>query len=591
MENITPIAVTLVAMVVPSMESTDDPPVPPTVASALPNPCRDSVLYQSEAGGSAPFPSSESTPSPPSPPVSQKPRTFQGKAPPISKKVRPSLSSSSPPVSKRVTCSSSSHQSPSKPIGPPRPPSKVSIPTPTSERVQPKRKSSADTTYHPPEKKSKKKPTPVASTESSPKRSSRGSKKSKLPKVPISTVDPATVQCFVDASKASVYQRWFGSRELWFEQVVILDDFPELHEFLKLRKWVNTVTHLSAPHPILVREFFANLDRTVIAEGHPGCVSAFVRGHRVPFGPSTIASLLQVESIRNPTYGKHFNPDQSLMGRVLTGRDDYIWDKQEILVTHLTPFYRVLHRVALYNWFPNSHLSAVTLEIGKFLYAVGTNVSIDLPSLIFDRVLEASESTGTRNKLPFPSLVQRVLMDAHPPLTTHDYQVQNPILSKSFLSVVNRKPSSTTPSATTVSKGKSPMFKGLSDSSWQVQMFTEFQSFAKRYKKDQKRQLAFEASMYQMVCSIKSTLLHHFPGDSLPDISLPEFHRDSFGVSSDTSGNNAHMQGEPSALDPVTSSAQPDLDPPADTATPFVSTGPPSQGESGTAQEPTDHIQ
>ncbi|KAM6577076.1 hypothetical protein CsatB_028913 [Cannabis sativa] len=415
MENITPIAVTPVAMVVPSMESTDDPPVPPTVASALPNPCRDIVLYQSEAGGSAPFPSSESTPSPTSPPVSQKPRTFQ--------------------------------------------------------------------------------------------------------------------------------------------------------------------------------EFYANLDRTVIAEGHPGCVSAFVRGHRVPFGPSTIASLLQVESIRNPTYGKHFNPDQSLMGRVLTGRDDYIWDKQEILVTHLTPFYRVLHRVALYNWFPNSHLSAVTLEIGKFLYAVGTNVSIDLPSLIFDRVLEASESTGTRNKLPFPSLVQRVLMDAHPPLTTHDYQVQNPILSKSFLSVVNRKPSSTTPLATTVSKGKSPMFKGLSDSSWQVQMFTEFQSFAKRYKKDQKRQLAFEASMYQMVCSIKSTLLHHFPGDSLPDISLPEFHRDSFGASSDTSGNNTHMQGEPSALDPVTSSAQPDLDPPADTATPFVSTGPPSQGESGTAQEPTDHIQ
>ncbi|XP_060965531.1 uncharacterized protein LOC133034459 [Cannabis sativa] len=350
MENITPIAVTPVAMVVPSVASTGDPTVAPTVESALPNPCRDIVLYQSEVGGSGHSPSSESTPSPPSPQVSQKPRTFLGKAPPISKKVRPSLSSPSPPVSKRVTRSSSSHQSPSKP-------------------------------------KSKKKPTPVASTESSPKRSSRGSKKSKLPKAPISIVDPTIVQCFVDASKASVYQRWFGSRELWFEQVVILDDFPELHEFLKLREWVNTVTNLSAPHPILVREFYANLDRTVIAEGHPGCVSAFVRGHRVPFGPSTIASLLQVESIRKPTYGKHFNPDQSLMGRVLTGRDDYIWDKQEILVTHLTPFYRVLHRVALYNWFPNSHLSAVTLEIGKFLYAVGTNVSIDLPSLIFERVL------------------------------------------------------------------------------------------------------------------------------------------------------------------------------------------------------------
>ncbi|KAM6546380.1 hypothetical protein CsatB_027116 [Cannabis sativa] len=410
MENIIPIVVTPVAMVVPSVASTGDSTVAPTVESAMPNSCRDIVLYQSAVSGSAHSPSSESTPSPPSPQVSQKPRTFLGKAPPIFKKVRPTLSSPSPPVSKRVTRSSSSHQSPSKPVGPPRPPSKVSIPTPTSERVQPKRKSSSDTTYHPPEKKSKKKPTPVASTESSPKRSSR----------------------------ASVYQRWFGSRELWFEQVVILDDFPKLHEFLKLRKWVNTVTNLSAPHPILVREFYANLDRTVIAEGHPGCVSAFVRGHRVPFGPSTIASLLQVESIMKPTYWKHFNPDQSLMGRVLTGRDDYIWDKQEILVTHLTPFYRILHRVALYNWFPNSHLSAITLEI---------------------------ETTGTRNKLPFPSLVQRVLMDAHPPLTTHDYQVQNPVLSKSFLSVVNRKPSSTTPLGSKVSKGKSPMSKGLSDSS------------------------------------------------------------------------------------------------------------------------------
>ncbi|KAM6543641.1 hypothetical protein CsatB_008088 [Cannabis sativa] len=494
MENTTPIAVPPVAMFVPSMATTVDPTVAPTVETALPNPCRDIVLYQSEVGGSAHPPSPESTPSPPSPPVSQKPRTSLGKAPHLSKKVRPSLSSPSPPVSKRVTHSSSSHQSPSKPVGPPRPPSKVSIPTPTSDRVQTKRKSSSD-------------------------------------------------------------------------------------------------TNLSAPHPILVREFYANLDRTVIAEGHPGCVSAFVRGHRVPFSPSTIASLLKVESIRIPTYGKHFNPDQTLMGRVLTGRDDYIWEKQEILVTHLTPFYRVLHRVALYNWFPNSHLSAVTLEIGKFLYAVGTNVSIDLPSLIFERILEASETTGTRNKLPFPSLVQRVLMDAHPPLTTHDYQVQNPVLSKSFLSVVNRKPSSTTPSGTKVSKGKSPMFKELSDSNWQVQMFSEFQSFAKRYKKDQKRQLAFEASMYQMVRSIKSTLLHHFPGDSLPDISLPEFHRDSFGASSDTSKSNAHMQGEPSAFDPVTSSAPPDLNPPADSATPLVSTGPPSQGESGTEQDPTAHIQ
>ncbi|KAM6580205.1 hypothetical protein CsatA_003979 [Cannabis sativa] len=582
MENTTPIAVTPVAMFVPSVSTTVDPTVVSTVETNMSNPCCDIVLYQSEVGGSARHSSPESTPSPPSSPIIRKPRTFQGKAPPLSKKASPSMSSPPPSVSKRVTSSSSSLQPQSKPVGPPRAPSKVYIPSQTT--VQPKRRSSRDTTYQPLEKKSETEPISVPSTDSFPKQSSKGSKKSKCPKVPIASVDPSTVQCFVDVSKASVYQRWFGSRDLWFEQVVMLDDFPELHDFLKIRKWVNTVINLSAPHPIVVREFCANLDRTVIVEGHPGCVSAFVRGNRVPFGPSTIACMLKVESIRNPTYGKQFNPDQNVMGRVLTGRDDYLWDKQEILATHLTPFYRVLHRVALYNWFPNSHLSSVTLEIGKFLYAVGTHVSIDLPSLIFERILEASETTGTRNKLPFPSLVQRVLMAAYPPLTTHDYQVQNPVLSKSFLSVVDRQPSSTTPSVSKVSKGKSPMFKGLSDSSWQVQMFSEFTSFLKRYKKDQKRQLAFEASMYKMVRTIKSTLLHRYSGDYVPpsiDISLPEFHRDSFGASSDASGSNAHVQGEPSVFAPVTSLAQPNMHPttvssPVTTTTPLVSTGPPS---------------
>ncbi|XP_060968481.1 uncharacterized protein LOC133036029 [Cannabis sativa] len=420
MENTTPIAVPPIAMFVPSVSTTVDPAVESTVETNMSNPCRDIVLYQSEVGGSAHHSSPVSTPSPPSWPIIQKPHMFQGKAPPLSKKACPSLSSPPLSVSKRVTRSSSSLQPQSKPVGPPRPPSKVSIPSQTSERVQLKRRSSRDTTYQPPKRKSKTKPIRVPSIDSSPKQSSKGSKKSKCPKVPIASIDPTTVQCFVDASKASVYQRWFGSRDLWFEQVVMLDDFPKLHEFLKIRKWVNTVTNLSAPHPILVQEFYANLDRTVIAEGHLGCVSAFVRGNRVPFGPSTIACMLKVESIRNPTYGKQYNPDQTVMGRVLTGRDDYLWDKQEILATH------VLHRVALYNWFPNSHLSSVTLEIGKFLYDVGTHVSIDLPSLIFEWILEASETTDTRNKLPFPSLVQRVLMAAHPPLTTHDYEVQNP---------------------------------------------------------------------------------------------------------------------------------------------------------------------
>uniref|UniRef100_A0A803PTB7 Reverse transcriptase domain-containing protein n=1 Tax=Cannabis sativa TaxID=3483 RepID=A0A803PTB7_CANSA len=489
-------------------------PIDPAVGTSLANPCHAIVPYQSEFGASSCLPSPESTMSLPSPPVIQKPRTFQGKAPTISKKAS-SSSSHTQTVSKRVTHSSSSLKSPSSPvqpslvpksnpIGPPRPPSKVSIPSQSRERVQPKRKSLRDTTYQRPVKKSKTKPIPVPSTDSSPKQLPKGSKKIKLPKAPISTVNPSSVQFFVDASKASVYQRWFGSCELWFKKVVMLDYFPDMYDFLKIRKWVHTISKLSAPHPILVREFYANLDRTVIDEGHPGCVSAFVRGNRIPFGPSTIACILKVEFVRNPTYGKQFNPYQTMMGRVLTGRDDYLWDKQKILASHLTPFHRVLHQ-----------------------------------------------------------------------------------------------PSSNTPSTSKMSKGKSPLFKGLSDSSWQVQMFSEFKSFVKRYKKDQKRQLSFDASMYKMVCIIKSIVLQNHYGDPLTpsiDISLHEFHRDSFGASSDGSGSNAHVQGEPSVSVPVSSLVPQDLPPIVDpslvTTTPnLVSSGPLSQGEFDKEMEQSAHVQ
>ncbi|XP_062111245.1 protein transport protein SEC31-like [Humulus lupulus] len=171
------------------------------------------------------------------------------------------------------------------------------------------------------------------------------------------------------------------------------------------RHWVNTVSKLVSPHPILIREFYANLDRSVLDGKNEDCLTAFVRGSRIKFAPSTIAHALKVPKVLKPAYNKSYSPDQSTMGQVLTGLPDYVWGNHDIPITKLTHFYRVLHRVALYNWFPNSHLSSVTLEIGKFLYAMGTGVSIDLSTLIYDRIFDLASSTGTRNKLPYPSLI------------------------------------------------------------------------------------------------------------------------------------------------------------------------------------------
>lgn len=134
-------------------------------------------------------------------------------------------------------------------------------------------------------------------------------------------------------------------------------------------------------------------------------------------------------------------------------------------MSKLTSFYRVLHKVALSNWYPNSHTSSITVDIGRFLFAVGTGVSIDLSSLIFDRILDVASTKGTRNKLPFPSLIQKILHTACPPLTPHDFQVPVPTLNKGFLVSAQRRLSRSQPSVTPSTQSSQPLFRGLSDSS------------------------------------------------------------------------------------------------------------------------------
>ncbi|XP_062103222.1 uncharacterized protein LOC133814249 [Humulus lupulus] len=486
--------------------------------------------------------------------------------PPLKSHVKPSLTK----TPKARSASKPAPAPPPQPAPPPNPAPKPAPPTQPKPAPQPQSTPTPQPKPHP--TPTPKPPVPVRSKgkakmhessplpkPSAPKRkpkdtpvapSPKNSKLTTSSKDSVLFVDPSSIQYFVDATKASHYQRWFAVRDVWPEYLVVLEDFPELVDLLQSRQWVNTVSKLVSPHPILIREFYENLDKSVVDGKNEDCLTAFVRGSRIKFAPSTISRALKIPKVLKPAYNKSYRPDQSTMGHVLTGQPDYVWGNHEILVTKLTPFYRILHRVALYNWFPNSHLSSITLEIWKFLYAVGTGVSIDLATLIYDRIVDVASSTGTRNKLPFPSLIQQIIQPAKPPLTTHDFQVPNPILCKGFLATLNRKVSSTAPSSSQPSKPQAPMFKGLSDSSWQVQLYTEFKTFTKRYKKDQKRKKAFEASMYKLVHVI--------------DVSSPPFHWDSFSASSVPPESSVPVQGE--SATPVASPVPPvsSLVPPAD---------------------------
>ncbi|XP_062080794.1 extensin-like [Humulus lupulus] len=146
---------------------------------------RSSVVSSSPPGESSPLPNTN--PPAPSPP----------KFPCVSKQ-----SSPKPPKTRsRIKSKPKPHvPAPSKGKG------KVSVSSPPKKSSAPKRKSK-NPKFEPSAKKSKR----VSG-----------------PKDSVSIVDPTSIQYFVDATKASHYQRWFAVRELWLEYSIVLEDFPDL---------------------------------------------------------------------------------------------------------------------------------------------------------------------------------------------------------------------------------------------------------------------------------------------------------------------------------------------------------------------------
>ncbi|XP_062104090.1 uncharacterized protein LOC133815250 [Humulus lupulus] len=330
----------------------------------------------------SPSPSSSSTTgSPPSPKgMSSPPSSFPKRF------TRSSLASSSP--STLLSSPNPSKPSTSKPT----PSSKIKTP-PSSPKSQPKR----------------------------PKQTSRALGASSVPPTSCPTLHHSQpTHPFCSDHKLMRYIDEVSQRKLWFEYNGVIDDFPLHKSLIESRGWLNTVTNLTPPCPTLVHEFYANIDKRIISEKSALKYRAYIRGKRFPFSPSIVSRVLSVRKELSPDFNPQFTPSKLEMGVVLTGSASFEWGNGDLPVPALSHFYKVLHRIALNNWFPNTHTTSITTEIGKFLFAVGTRVSIDLLALIFGKIMDAALATGTRNVLPFPCLVHQIALRGGPTLTLHD---------------------------------------------------------------------------------------------------------------------------------------------------------------------------
>ncbi|XP_062088666.1 uncharacterized protein LOC133795226 [Humulus lupulus] len=222
--------------------------------------------------------------------------------------------------------------------------------------------------------------------------------------------DPNSAYFFVSRFAERRFKDFVSFRRLHVENSVVLEDFPRLLALLESRHWVNIVSGLVMPSQNLVREFYSNIEKSLLDAQHPNRFTIFCRGKRICFAPSTIRALLNIPLVTDAIYNAEYAPDLNLVGRELTGQSDFCWNEvsNDFPTPSLTSFYRVLHKVALTNWIPNSHTSTVTADIGRFLYVVGTGVSIDLSVLIFDRVYQAFLTKSRRLFLPYPCLVHKL---------------------------------------------------------------------------------------------------------------------------------------------------------------------------------------
>ncbi|XP_062085249.1 uncharacterized protein LOC133791340 [Humulus lupulus] len=325
---------------------------------------------------------------------------------------------------------------------------------------------------------------------------------------PSGSSDLPPLMFFFNTRKFQKYKDSMSFRLLNVESNVVLDDFPRFKESMLSRGWINSVSNLLMPSQNLVREIYSNIDKHILESSNPNQFKVFCRGKWFRFSPSTIAKVLNLPVVKSPVFCSDYSPDLHLVAAELTGSPEFKWpdNKGAIPATALTSYYRLLFRVALSNWLPNTHKSTVGTYLARFLFAVGTGVSIDLSTIIFDRIYNEAVARGTRSFLPFPCLLHRLALSISPEFTAQEVFLSVPAIDSNLRSLkVPQVFPSTDPAS-------DPVLPGFPTSGWRFMLFdymhqfrASFNEFVSSYKKDRQRTLQFERRVLAQLAQIRAS--------------------------------------------------------------------------------------
>ncbi|XP_031108382.1 uncharacterized protein LOC116012846 [Ipomoea triloba] len=256
-------------------------------------------------------------------------------------------------------------------------------------------------------------PVPVETTASKKRKKSTTQTQQPESQPDVSAVTPLEVitpQFLYDEYAA----RWDSTnkRKILSERYLDVEKFKSQCQLMPIFEKLNLVksvtTQTSYP-PIAIKEFYANLLKTVKEAGSHVYGRIWLRGKEYNFDTRTINMYLGIDAsdIEDPVIGAN------TITKVITRGTYSYWPAETNMLPakSLTTKYAILHKLAMTNWMPNEHRGGLNFLMATLIYKIGKGIPVDLSDIIFKHVasFRKPESKESKVKLSFPCTIYGVL--------------------------------------------------------------------------------------------------------------------------------------------------------------------------------------
>ena len=234
-----------------------------------------------------------------------------------------------------------------------------------------------------------------------------------------------TVSASNDLDAQTSYHGVFSKRRLYLERDVTLSElqFTCIPRVFESRGWISLSSGFPAPPMNLIHEFYSNIHDIK----KDGSFSVMVRNIRFEVTPDLVSTVLGIPRVMESPYPytAETAPSQTDMLTLFCG-EKTIWPNgvSKVKSASFIPEYQWLNRIMCTNLFPIAHLHTLNVPRAQLLYALITDVPIDICRHICQVIIHAFESNLSRTVLPFPCVITQLIKAKKVPIRPQDIRAK-----------------------------------------------------------------------------------------------------------------------------------------------------------------------